>query len=79
MINKILSSIAIIGVMTLTGYEYLQSVEQQALLEKFVSKGPRFTVYDGQALCERVRALEERSYGFRDAGKTPLTCDYLRR
>ena len=79
MINKILSTTAILGVLALTGYEYLQAVEQQTILEKFVSKGPRFTAQDGQALCERVRALEERLYSNRDAGKTPLACDYDKR
>ena len=45
----------------------------------FVRKGPRFTAQDGQALCERVRALEATSYGYRAVGKLPLTCDYLER
>ena len=76
MINKILSTTAILGVLALTGYEYLQAVEQQTKLERFVAKGARFTAQDGQALCERVRALEERSYGFKDAGKTPQPCEY---
>ena len=34
----------------------------------FRTKGPRFTAVDGQALCERVRALE----------KVPMPCDYHR-
>lgn len=58
MINKILSTTAILGVLALTGYEYLQTVEQQTILAKFISKGPRFTAQDGQALCERVQKLE---------------------
>ena len=45
-------------------------------LSRFVGQGARFTARDGQELCERVRALEERSYGFRDAGKMPLDCRY---
>ena len=46
---------------------------------RFVNSGPRFTGYDGQELCERVKALEVYSYGYRDAGKKPLACDYLER
>lgn len=79
MINKILSTTAIVGVLALAGYEYLQAIEIRARFESFVNKGPRFTAQDGQALCERVRALEERSYGYRDAGKTPMACDYASR
>lgn len=35
-------------------------------MERFAAKGPRFTAQDGQALCERVRALEA----------TPAPCRY---
>jgi len=52
-------------------------------LYQFVNIGSRFTAKDGQALCERVKALEERvkalkerPQGYRDAGKTPMSCDY---
>ena len=58
MINKILSTAAILGVLALSGYEYLQAVEQQTRVESFVAKGARFTAQDGQALCERVQKLE---------------------
>lgn len=51
---------------------------QQAQIEKFISAGPRFTARDGQDLCERVRTLEAASYGYRDAGRKPLDCDYLK-
>lgn len=43
---------------------------------RFVNAGPRFTAQDGQALCERVKALEEHSYGFANAGLKPLDCNY---
>lgn len=43
---------------------------------RFVQQGARFTAQDGQALCERVRVLEARSYGYRDAGQTPQPCRY---
>lgn len=35
---------------------------------QFVNKGPRFTAYDGQELCERVKRLESESYGFKNSG-----------
>lgn len=46
---------------------------------RFIQQGARFTAQDGQVLCERVKALEAMPYGYRDAGKTPLACDYLER
>lgn len=36
----------------------------------FMAQGARFTAADGQALCERVAALE------RHAGLNPLPCHY---
>lgn len=45
-------------------------------LYRFVHQGARFTAADGQALCQRVQALERHSYGYRDAGQAPLSCDY---
>lgn len=46
---------------------------------RFIQQGARFTAADGQVLCERVKALEAASYGYRAVGKLPLTCDYLER
>lgn len=72
--------------MLATGWWYnnfrIVTVQEERLQEKissFMAKGARFTAQDGHALCEHVRALEERSYGFRDAGKTPLNCEYGQR
>ena len=53
--------------------------QQLAQANRFIQQGPRFTAQDGLALCERVRALEATSYGYRAVGKLPLTCDYLER
>lgn len=50
--------------------------KQEADLQKFMSAGPRFTGYDGQQLCERVKRLEQLSIGFRKAGYKPLDCNY---
>lgn len=46
---------------------------------QFINKGPRFTANDGQELCERVRALELDSYGFKDKGRQLIPCDYAQR
>ena len=79
MMSKVLCTISILGVGGLRGYEYLQTVESQQKIQSFVAKGPRFTAQDGQELCKRVKALEVASYGYRDAGKVPLSCNYLER
>ena len=76
MMSKIFSTISLVGVVALMGYEYLQAIDAHQKIQSFVSAGPRFTAQDGQALCERVKALEVYSYGYRDAGKKPLDCSY---
>lgn len=43
----------------------------------FVQAGPRFTAEDGQALCERVTALERESIGFQQAGRASPPCSYF--
>lgn len=40
---------------------------------QFVNKGPRFTAYDGQELCERVQKIEERV-----PLSVRLPCDYTK-
>lgn len=77
--SKLFSTISLIGVVALMGYEYLQAIDAHQKIQSFVAAGQRFTAQDGQELCERVKALEAASYGYRDAGKTPLACDYLER
>lgn len=52
---------------------------QAAQYNHFMSRGPRFTAYDGQELCERVKLLEDASYGLHDKGLPKLPCDYLNR
>lgn len=49
---------------------------QQIYIDKFIGAGPRFTAYDGQELCERIRELETYSYGYKDLGRKPLNCVY---
>lgn len=46
---------------------------------RFVNQGARFTADDGRALCERVKALEALSYGYRDSGKPSADCRYEER
>lgn len=69
MINKVLSSIAIVGVLGIIGYEYMQAAYLQTRFASFVAKGPRYTAQDGevdrqarkqadQELCERLAKLE---------------------
>lgn len=74
--SKIFSPLSLIGVVALMGYEYLQAIDAQQKIQSFVAAGPRFTAADGQVLCERIKALEAMSYGYRDAGKTPPDCRY---
>ena len=76
MMSKFFSTISLIGVVALMGYEYLQAIDAQQKIQSFVSVGPRFTAQDGQELCERIKALRSFSYGYRDAGKKPLDCRY---
>ncbi len=77
--SKLFSTISLIGVVALMGYEYLQAIDARQKIQSFVSAGPRFTSQDGQELCERVRALEATSYGYRAVGKLPQPCAYLER
>ena len=76
MMSKIFSTISLVSVVALIGYEYLQVSHTQQQMKSFVSAGPRFTAQDGQELCERVKALETFSYGYRDVGKKLLDCTY---
>lgn len=76
MMSKIFSTISLVSVVALIGYEHLQVSHTQQQMKSFVSAGPRFTAQDGQELCERVKAPESFSYGYRDAGKQPLDCRY---
>ena len=71
-VRKIIAYLLVIVFMALVSFDLYRMMT-------FIRQGARFTAADGQALCERVRALEAASYGYRDAGKTPQVCDYLER
>ncbi|HOW75603.1 MAG TPA: hypothetical protein PK959_06685 [Candidatus Competibacteraceae bacterium] len=46
---------------------------------QFFKAGPRFTAQDGQALCERVAALERHSIGFQQSGSISPPCRFVRK
>ena len=48
MMSKIFSTISLVGVVALMGYEYLRAIDTQQKIQSFVSAGPRFTGQDGQ-------------------------------
>ncbi len=49
-------------------WQVLSYFEFQEQVKQFQSKGPRFTAVDGQALCERIAALE----------KEPKECNFAK-
>ena len=67
MVNKWLSGLALMTVIVLAGYEYWKDLQMSQRIDMFMSKGPRFTAADGQALCERIQKLEP----------NPQPCAYL--
>lgn len=76
MIYRSMAAVSLAGLVALAGYELYVDAQQTARMDRFMAAGPRFTAKDGQELCERVRALESASYGYRDTGKVPLSCEY---
>lgn len=69
MVRKIIIAAASALFVASIGFQFWQ-------VYRFINAGPRFTAQDGRALCERVNALEEHSYGFANAGLKPLDCNY---
>lgn len=53
--------------MALVTFQIIHYVQFQDEVTRWVNKGPRFTAFDGQALCERVQKLE----------KSPSPCRYV--
>lgn len=69
MINKIISASAIIIAIIFAVYGYLNDLEVNQKMQKFMNTGPRYTAQDGemdrkdrrqvdQELCERIAKLE---------------------
>lgn len=54
----------LLGSITFQVLHYLQFQDETI---RWMRQGPRFTANDGQALCERIRALE----------KEPKPCEFL--
>lgn len=79
-INKILFVItfAAVGALAYGWYYNNQRIimAQEVFIEKFINAGPRFTAYDGQELCERIRELELYSYDYKNTDRKPLNCHY---
>ena len=65
-----------LGVLILLAWSAINTWYQLDQAKRFMQQGARFTAQDGQALCERVRALEQASEGYRNAGKAPPACTY---
>lgn len=87
MINKVLSSLAIIGVLGIISYEYMQATYLQERFASFVNKGPRYTAQDGaverqerkqtdQELCERLAKLERMVAGVFPSYNIQSPCAY---
>ena len=74
MIAKIMASVSLVGVLALTGYEYVQAIALQKRMESFVNAGPRFTANDGKELCEYVNIIARHSIGFQQSGSPMLDC-----
>lgn len=75
MINKIISGIALLLVIGLGIYSYLQDLQTNQQIEKFINAGPRFSAYDGRDLCEIVRMVALHSIGFQQSGLELPDCE----
>ena len=72
----ILATILFLGFLIYYNYSNLEFKKQIISitneLEKFKSKGPRFTAKDGQDLCEEIQAMQ-----LRLEGRSLLQCHYV--
>ena len=60
--NIILITIfALVGMMAM--HQFLEWQRLNEVVAKFMAAGPRFTFYDGQALCKRIERLEASEFG----------------
>lgn len=79
MINKIISGSALMLVIGLGVYSYLQDLKTNRQIETFINAGPRFSAYDGSDLCEVVRMVALHSIGFQQSGLELPDCQkYLK-
>jgi len=79
MINKIISSSALVLVVSLGIYSYLQDLQTTQKIKEFMNVGPRFTLANGHELCEVVRAVALHSIEFQQSGLELPDCQkYLK-
>lgn len=79
MINKIISGSALVAVLGLGIYSYLQDLQTEERMKSFMNVGPRFTANDGRDLCETVRMVALHSIGFQQSGLSLPDCEkYLK-
>jgi len=78
-VAKIVISLLLTALLTtitvVTVVRYYQFKDQTT---QFITQGKRFTAQDGQALCERVRILEELENKEHGYLVTPSPCEYLK-
>lgn len=70
--NKLLTAALIIAFVVIAAVVMYRNTQLDSQANTFMSQGARFTARDGQALCERVAALET------IGGIHPLPCHYPR-
>lgn len=63
--------IFIILFMVMITFQIIHYLQFQDEVTRWVNKGPRFTAFDGQVLCERVQKLEKNPYPCRYAPTIP--------
>lgn len=68
MINKVISGSALILVIGIGVYSYLQDLQMIRKIENFMNVGPRFTLANGHELCNVVREVALHSIGFQQSG-----------
>lgn len=87
MINKIISASAVVIAVGVGIYGYLQDLEVNQKILKFMSTGPRYTAQDGvvdrqdrrqadQELCKRIAKLERSISGVLPFNDFSQSCNY---
>ena len=77
MLNKMLSALVLGGLIGLAAYVVMKEMQVNSHINAFIARGPRFTAQDGQALCERVRVLEQNLSDSAKLGKSVRPAIFL--
>lgn len=77
--QKLIIGIEFLIIGFVLGYQIYESSQLETRIKQFLSLGPRFTAFDGQELCERIKILEENSIEFKNNNHSPLPCSYQTR